>query len=268
MVTLAHPVIAVAVDPAAAEAPVRAASAEAAVRRHPLVLVAASAELEQRARQTIAAQPPGVSVRYERAVDVHKALVDLSHTAELAIMARGNGRTKTELVAAHSACPVIIADTPDGGRGPIVLAVDPRAGATAATAFAFAEADLRGVELSAVYVSPEQPEAAFTTVDPFAYDRDAADAESGRMLAEALAGWSRRYPDVTVRRRAWHEPNVAAAVAREAGRAGLLVVGARDHPRLSARLLGSTTTEIMRYATGPVAVVPFTNGTDPEGSTP
>jgi nucleotide-binding universal stress UspA family protein len=118
-----------------------------------------------------------------------------------------------------------------------------------------------------VYVSPEQPEAALTTVDPFAYDQEAADAEGDRMLAEALAGWSRRYPDVVVRRRAWHEPNIAAAVARAAGRAGLLVVGTRDHPRFSARLLGSTTTEIIRTATGPVAVVPFANGAESEGTT-
>jgi nucleotide-binding universal stress UspA family protein len=214
----------------------------------------------------MAAQPASVSVRYERATDVHGALVDLSPTAELAIMARAVGRSTAEQVAAHAACPVIIAGAPDGRRGPIVLALDARAGATAATAFAFAEADLRGVELHAVYVSPEQPEAAFTTVDPFAYEADAADAESDRLLAEALAGWCRRYPDVVVRRRARHEPNIAAAMAREAGRAGLLVVGARDHPRLSARLLGSATTEIMRYATGPVAVVPSVNGSDPKGT--
>jgi nucleotide-binding universal stress UspA family protein len=35
---------------------------------------------------------------------------------------------------------------------------------------------------------------------------------------------------------------------------------------LSARLLGSATTEIMRYATGPVAVVPSVNGSDPKGT--
>jgi hypothetical protein len=67
----------------------------------------------------------------------------------------------------------------------------------------------RGAELTVVYIAPEDPEAAFGTVDPFAYDPEAAAAEADRLVAEALAGRGDAYPDVVVRRHAEHDPAVA-----------------------------------------------------------
>ena len=91
---------------------------------------------------------------------------------------------------------------------------------------------------------------------------DSATADAIVRLAAAEAA-ARRRPDVVVHRRTWHEPNVVEAVVRQAAGAGLLVVGARDHPRLSDRLLGSVTTGIIRSAAGPVVVVPVAGGNGP-----
>ena len=258
------PVVGAATDPATAVVVVRLAAAEAAARRRPMLLLSTTHDLEDHVRRLATSGTHASPVGYERTDDLYGALVDHSKSAELVVLAREvDGHVRlTEQVAAHASCPVVVTGRSEVGTGPVVLALDPRAGAAAA-GFAFAEAGLRGVDLSVLYVTPEQPDGALTTVDPFAYDPAAAAAEGDRMLAEALAGSSDRYPDVVVHRRAWHEPNVVEAVVREAAGAGLLVVGARDHPRLSDRLLGSVTTGIIRSAAGPVVVVPVAGGNGP-----
>ena len=78
--------------------------------------------------------------------------------------------------------------------------------------------------------------------------------EARRVMAEQLAGWSEKYPDVKVTRNV-----VAGSPARELvaeGRsASLLVVGSKDHGAWSPALLGSVARNLMHHATCPLAVV-------------
>jgi len=242
-----------------AKAAVEVAVSEATARRCPVVALV---------------RPADGSVAYPLGVipevvgdDVVGALVQASATAELLVVARWPGdENDIERVAAHAACPVLTVDritTGPGGRAAVVLAVDARArAATAAAEFAFGEAARRRVDLTVVYVAPAQPGGGLTTVDPFAYDNGAAMAEADRLLSEAIVGWSDRYPDVVVHRRAFHDPDVVKALAVVAADAGLLVVASRDHPRLSERLLGSVTAGVLGHATCPVAVVPATTAAE------
>ncbi|MDX3525746.1 universal stress protein [Streptomyces sp. ID05-39B] len=107
------------------------------------------------------------------------------------------GSTAASL-AAHSRCPVMVAREDSADAGPIVLCVDGSPAGEPAVEFAFAEAALRGTEISAVHVWLPDHAPAGTGAE-----------SQERLLAQALAGHAEKYPDVTVRR------EVASAEARQ-----------------------------------------------------
>jgi nucleotide-binding universal stress UspA family protein len=106
-----------------------------------------------------------------------------------------------------------------------------------------------------VLVRGAPPDTALGTLDPFSFDRAGATTDAERLLAEELAGWSEKYPDVAVHRQAVHGPDVANALARFASGAALLVVGVRSRPALSGQMLGAVSRRLIRQAPCPVAVV-------------
>ncbi|MER7134415.1 universal stress protein, partial [Streptosporangium saharense] len=77
-----------------------------------------------------------------------------------------------------------------------------------------------------------------------------------RALAEALAGWGERHPDVKVTERLEYGHPVEAL--REAStEADLLVVGSRGRGDLTGLLLGSVSHALLHHAACPVVVTPF-----------
>jgi nucleotide-binding universal stress UspA family protein len=85
--------------------------------------------------------------------------------------------------------------------------------------------------------------------DPAAYSRD-----QEILLAESLAGWSERYPDVSVYRRVVNDHPVRALSAAADG-AELLVVGCRGLNAIRSMLLGSVSHGVLHLSSCPVAVV-------------
>jgi nucleotide-binding universal stress UspA family protein len=187
-----------------------------------------------------------------------RVLVDESRTAALLVVgSRGLGRfgqllagSVSAQVAMHANAPVVVLrppardEQPSAGSG-VVVGVDGSAGSSAAVAFAFEEAAARGTELLAVY--------AWARIDL----RDAAEAqrEADRMLAEALAGWPEKYPEVTIRRRAVPSLNPLATLIDEGAHAQLVVVGPRGRGGFTGLLLGSVSDGLVRHAHRPVAIV-------------
>jgi nucleotide-binding universal stress UspA family protein len=159
-------------------------------------------------------------------------------------------------VAQHAACTVVvIRDSALGDpRGPVVVGIDGSAGSDAAVEFAFEHAARGMVPLVAVQVwsdarIPEQDGAAGPTLG---WAREKAEQE--RLLAERLARWQAKYPDLEVRRvvakdRPVHELVQAAAGAR------MVVVGARGRGGASGMPLGSTSQSLLYVAPCPVAIV-------------
>jgi nucleotide-binding universal stress UspA family protein len=89
---------------------------------------------------------------------------------------------------------------------------------------------------------------------PLVYDVQKVEDEENRLLAELLAGWSEKYPDVTVTRdvvrgRADH------TLIEASGRAQLLVVGARGVGGFRGLVFGSVSQAALHHAHCPVAVV-------------
>jgi nucleotide-binding universal stress UspA family protein len=78
--------------------------------------------------------------------------------------------------------------------------------------------------------------------------------QAAETLAERLAGWQEKYPDVHVIREVVRERTVKALL-RNSEHAQLVVVGTRGRGGFRGLLLGSTSQHLLQHATCPVAVV-------------
>ncbi|MFG3421622.1 universal stress protein [Micromonospora sp. NPDC049460] len=189
-------------------------------------------------------------------------LLDESRDAALVVLGhRGLGGfaglligSVTVQVSAHALCPVLVVRGEPRADGPVVVGVDGSANSTEAVAFAFEEASRRGAPLLAVqawlFPSPVGP----GDILPLVYDLDAYAAEEERVLAESVAGFAERYPDVPVRHRLVRG-SPARVLVDESKAAQLVVVGARGRGPLSGLLLGSVSHAVLHHAHSPLAIV-------------
>jgi nucleotide-binding universal stress UspA family protein len=264
------------------------AAAEAARRQRPLRLVAAhtwvsggiigdpgvGADPETVLRQVslghlaVAAAAaervaPGLDVERVEATGLAVPVLQAeSTTAELVVVGdRGLGGFTGLLLgsvavelSAHASCPVVVVREPErgaAGPAPVVVGVDGSPTSEAAVAFAFEEASLRQAPLVAVHVWRDvlvEP-----TLAPLV-DWDALESDEREVLAERLAGWTGKYPDVHVSRRVVQD-RPAAALVDESGHAQLVVVGSRGRGGFRGLLLGSVSQALLHHARCPVAVV-------------
>ena len=74
------------------------------------------------------------------------------------------------------------------------------------------------------------------------------------MLAERLAGWQDKHPDLAIERRVVRDRPAQELTALSAG-AQLVVVGSRGRGGFAGLLLGSVSQALLRHAACPVAVV-------------
>lgn len=151
-------------------------------------------------------------------------------------------------VAAHARCPVAVvrgAETSGSDAPTLVVGVDGSPRAEPALAYAFEEAARRGATLQAVVVTHR---VGFGTAED-------ADRDARRMLAESLAGWREKYPDVVVRPQVAQGHAVQALVDASDGTLGL-VVGTRGLGGFAGMLLGSVSQGVLHHASCPVIIVP------------
>ena len=210
---------------------------------------------------------PGLSITTRLADDsAASALIEESRDADTVVMGTHGAHgfstvvagTTTMNVASHAHCTVVAVPTPldqaTSGRG-IVVGVDGSEQSHSAVRYAFQEAAETGEPLIAVHAWADPLTASVIGAalplrnDPVqqAHAQDVA-------LAEELAGWSEKYPQVPVSRRVLHEQPVRALAAASSG-ARLLVVGCRGRGALSSMFLGSVSHGVLHLATCPVAVV-------------
>jgi nucleotide-binding universal stress UspA family protein len=148
------------------------------------------------------------------------------------------------VVAAQAESPVVVV-RPAARRGDaaaeggeVLLGVDGRKPNPAATAFAFEQADRRGLRLRALH----------------AWTQPLPDQEA-RLLSEALAGWAEQYPQVQVVEQVSPDP-AGKALVTASHQADLLVVGARRRQSVVGMALGAANHTVLHHARCPVAVVP------------
>jgi nucleotide-binding universal stress UspA family protein len=195
-------------------------------------------------------------------------LVTESQTASLLVVgARGHGGFAGLLagsvatqVSTHAHCPVIVVrpgtDTSQlaATTRPVVVGVDGIGESQAAVEFAFEEAALRGVSLTAIHAWTEPPRAGGDQFKPVGYDYDEAHCEAERTLAESVAGYSEKYPEVPVFRELVRSVNPAEQLLSASKEAGLLVVGSRGRGGFTGLLLGSASQALIHHARCAVAV--------------
>ncbi|MEU6641508.1 universal stress protein [Saccharomonospora sp. NPDC046836] len=232
-----------------------AAELHEAVEQGSAELVAAAAE---QARATALIADIGVATRDEAPTPV---FIALSPDARMIVLgASGLGGFTGMLAgstamgtAASAACPVVVVRHPAGAaepaaEGPVVVGVDGSPISERVIAVAFEEASARVAPLVAVHAWLDaEYESVFNRTHAFVTDDQ-------RPLAERLAGWQEKYPDVqvepvVVRERPRHQLIERSRAAR------LVVVGNRGCGGFTGSLLGSTSRALLRHAACPVLVV-------------
>ncbi|MGW4591150.1 universal stress protein [Amycolatopsis thermoflava] len=283
-----EPVVLAAVDgsPAALNA-VRWAAREASLRHLPLRLVHVCALppasstapeggglVESRlaqgyrwlgeARGQAHAAEPGIEIHTRlRTGAAAAALIEEAATARVAVLgSRGLGGfpglllgSVSSALATHGPCPVVVVrDVLPPERGPVVVGVDASASSDAAIAFAFDTASRRQAPLVALHTWTDMSLGETWSVLPIDVDYAEVAEDERRLLAERLAGWREKYPDVPLALRTVRDRPVRGLLAAARG-AQLVVVGSRGRHALGGIGLGSTSQALLHHCACPVAVV-------------
>lgn len=162
-------------------------------------------------------------------------------------------------LAAHGHCPLVVvrgerAEMEPRDQGPVVLGVDGSPAGEGAIRFAFDTASRWGVPLIALHTwSDLTVDDLFTVAQP-QLDWNVLEAEEHKLLAQRLAGWQDKYPDVEVRRMVTMS-RPAHSLVQQGRQARLIVVGSRGRGGLRGMLLGSTSQALLHHSPCPVAVV-------------
>ena len=193
-------------------------------------------------------------------------LVGLSTEAEMLVVGyRGRGGvlarsflgSVSSALVYHAHCPVAVihdnkAMIGNVARAPVLVGIDGSPASEAATAIAFDEASRRGVGLMAVHVWTDPRVSGSKGL--FQDSKwDAQLSEEEETLAERLAGWHERYPDVGIRS-SIEIGDPARWLIEASERAQLIVVGSHGCGWFSGRLLGSVGAAVVNRVQIPVIV--------------
>lgn len=221
----------------------------------------------EQAEATALKVAPGIEVSHSVVEgNPSQVLIDYSRRAKLIVLgSRGLGGIKgmvlgsvSASVASHAFCPVVVTreDTDDLDRtGPVVVGIDGSEISAKATEWAFAEASARDATLIAVHTWMDpQVQAAAAGIALTDEDWKQLEEQQLETLSERLAGFSDRYPDVTVERFVTRDRAVRALVEK-AQNAQIVVVGSHGRGGFTGMVLGSTSRALLQAAPCPVMVV-------------
>lgn len=247
------------------------AAEQARIERRPLVVVTAdegkSHGINHEAVRLASATAPDIDVvPLTAAGDPRQILVELSRDAHLMVLgSRGRGTVKSMLLGSVSTtvtklatCPVIVCRPraeDHVGRG-VLVAADGTPESLPVIEFAFAMASLRGMTLTAVHCVWDvvHAVAGLRNVELEDVDLSAGD-DAHLLLAESIAGFREKYPDVPVELRVIHGL-VDDVVGGRTAAWDLVVVGRHPVDTVGRLVTGSIATAVIERAHTLVAVVP------------
>ncbi|HET8614251.1 MAG TPA: universal stress protein [Actinomycetales bacterium] len=229
-------------------------------------LAKSTQEVVDEAAARVREQAPSVQVTTTvRMANASVAILDAAQEAGTVVIgSRGHrplrgaflGSTALQ-VATHAPCPTVVVR--DLGARPVasprrvVVGTDGSATSQAAIAYAFAEADARGCELTVVHAWWVDLSGG-RLIDVPASTKQEMEERQHIMLAEDVAGFAEQYPDVVVHPVVVQD-EPGAAIARLSVGAELVVVGSRGRGGFRSLLLGSVSQHVLQNAECPVVVV-------------
>ncbi|MFC9964552.1 universal stress protein [Nocardia ignorata] len=220
------------------------------LRRHGETIVSDAAQ------QAAAVAAPITDITITTDVVAGSAVAVLRHHSEsarlLVVGSRGLGAFRRTLlgsvstsIARHAGCPVaVIPESTAPADGAVVVGVDGSACSTDAVAIAFDEAARRNTGLIAVNAWSEF----------YRYEaRSTMQTEAEAVLAESIAGFAEKYPDVQVQRVVVEE-RAAKAILDAAAHAQLIVVGSHGRGGFAGMTLGSVAQAVLHGAECPLII--------------
>ncbi|MEB3372121.1 universal stress protein [Saccharopolyspora mangrovi] len=197
--------------------------------------------------------------------DAAESLVELAGDAELMVLggplvgARTDrlGVTAAEVIARRAAAPIVVVrgEISTSADAPVVVGVDGSAVSDRAIGYAFETASRLGRSLVGVHSWGESAFNPFDVVEEWDADGSEFRDRAREVLAESMAAWAGRYPDVAVRHVVGAD-QPAQLLLGEAKNANLLVVGSHGRGAVRRAFLGSVSHAVLNQASCPVAVLP------------
>ena len=187
-------------------------------------------------------------------------LVDISKDADMIVVGtRGIGALGGLLgsvstgLAHYAHCPVAVIREQEPrmsqlAQAPVLVGIDGSPVSEVATAVAFDEASRRRVDLIALHAWSDTGMADFPGID-----WSAMESSEDALLAERLAGWQERYPDVRIQRLVVCD-RPARQIIEHAQSVQLVVVGSHGRGGFAGMLLGSVSTAVIQSVHTPVIV--------------
>ena len=249
----------------------RWACEQARVERRPLVVVTteegSAFRINADAVRTAREIAPDVEVSgISAAGDPRTVLVELASDAHLLVVgSHGRGAVRSALLGSVSAavsrqatCPVVVCRprAEEQARQGVLVAVDAGESSLPVIEFAFEQASLHGQPLTAVHCVWDVVAAVAGLRNIKLEDADLGIGDEAHLaLAESLAGFAEKYPDVPVTQRVNHGL-VDDVIGWRTGAWDLVVVGRHPIDTVSRLVTGSIATAVVERAQTNVAVVP------------
>lgn len=195
-----------------------------------------------------------------------KFLIDASTRADTVVVGTAGRRGMARVmlgstaaqVAAHGQCPVVVVrQAPPAALSAdrrVIVGVDGAGVCHDAVGYAFGQASSRSASLTVVHGWWLEYAGDVFAVPYTGGEHEELEMSQRALVAEAIAGWSEKYPDVEVRQQIVRAEPVELLTKDSAG-ADLLVVGSRGRGGFSGLLLGSVSRHVLQLADCPVAVV-------------
>lgn len=194
------------------------------------------------------------------------ALVEMSRHAEMIVVGcHGEGAMAQALLgsvssglAHHSHCPVAVVHHHEAvplpsPTAPVVVGIDGSPTSELATGIAFDEASRRGVDLVALHAWSDMGALGMASINWAPIEWYNIRDQEEEVLAERLAGWRERYPDVVVHREVVCD-RPGCRLLEQAIKAQLVVVGSHGRGGFPGMLLGSVSSAVVNNAAIPVII--------------